>query len=259
MSKFLKVPFSCTGHGSEILLYPESYLKELIISSKPFITISKYNKKFLEDNYDIAPDVIKINYVGIYLDKFRPLPNHEKKSVFTILSVTGLIKIKGVNFLINACKLLQVKGLDFQCNIIGTGKLYDDIIGQIINLGLKDRVFLLGEIENNLLLQYYNDSYVFVLPSLSESMGVVNMEALACELPVIATDVRGVSEIVIDGFTGYLVKPANSHEIAEKIEFCYNNPNIVKQLGINGRKHVLKTFNIKKNVQRFEKLLNQSA
>lgn len=257
-SKFINVPFSCTGHGSELLLYPEPYLKELILNSHPFITISQYNKKFLEERYNISPNVIQVNYAGIYLENFRPHPN-QKPNIFTILSVTGLIEIKGVKYLIDACRILHKKGFKFICKIIGGGELYSKLYKKIHDLKLENNVFLLGEIENHLLVNYYNECNVFVLPSLSESMGVVNMEALACEVPVIATNVRGVSEIIIDGHTGYLVEPANSQAISDKIEFCYYHPEIIIELGKNGRKYVEQKFNLKKNVSKFESLLMNSG
>jgi len=253
-SKFLNIPFSCTGHGSELLLYPEPYLKELILNSKPFITISQYNKRFLVEKFKIPTEKIEVNYCGIYLDKFKRV-ERKKRAIYSILSVTALRDIKGVSYLIDACKLLKDQGFSFTCNIIGGGELYNNLFQHIEDMDLHNDVHLLGVIKNENLISYYNSTDIFVLPSLSESMGVVNMEALACELPVIATDVRGVHELIIDGYTGFLIEPANSNELAEKIIYCYKHPEIIEKLGQNGRKIVQQNFNLKKNVTKFEKLI----
>lgn len=258
LAKYLNVPFSCTGHGSELLLYPEPYLKELILNSHPFITISQYNIKFLEERYNISPNVIQVNYAGIYLENFRPHPN-QKPNIFTILSVTGLIEIKGVKYLIDACRILKKKGLKFICKIIGGGELYTKLYKKIHDLKLENNVFLLGEIENHLLVNYYNGCNVFILPSLSEGIPVAVMEAMAMELPVITSNITGLPEIIEDGINGYLIPPKDPQALAEKIIDLYYNPEKRTAFSKAARQTIIDKFNLKTNVANFESLLTNSG
>lgn len=253
-SKFYNLPFSCTGHGSELLLYPEPYLKELILNSKPFITISEYNKKLLTEKYSLPSDKIVANYCGIdtkYLNRLVSL--YPEK--FTIVSVTALKKIKGVKYLINACNILKRQNVIFTCNIIGGGEDYHALKNYIDELQLGEDIKLIGDINPKDIRDCLLKASIFVLPSLSEGIPVAVMEAMAMELPVIATNITGLPEIIDDSKSGFLVPPVDSNRIAEKINFFYNNPEVITQMGKCGRKIITEKFNLKKNVLKFEKLI----
>lgn len=253
-SKFYNLPFSCTGHGSELLLYPEPYLKKLILNSKPFITISEYNKKLLIEKYSLPEDKIIVNYCGIDTEYFnRHISPYPKK--FTIVSITALKEIKGVKYLIDACNIIKNKNVIFTCDIIGGGEDYHALKNYIDELQLGDYVKLIGEVNPETIRDYLLKASVFVLPSLSEGIPVAVMEAMAMELPVIATNITGLPEIIKDSISGFLVPPADSDRIAEKINFFYNNPEIIIQMGKCSRKIIIEIFNLKKNVFKFEKLI----
>ena len=104
--------------------------------------------------------------------------------------------------------------------IIGEGDEKEFLEKQIISLGLKDSVFLLGQKDD--IFRYLNAADIFVLASLWEGFGVAVAEAMACGLPVVATSVGGIPEVVEDGKTGFLVEPKNSELLAEKIEYILN-------------------------------------
>jgi len=257
-SKFYNLHFSCTGHGSELLLYPEPYLKKLILNSKPFITISEYNKKLLTEKYSLPEDKIIVNYCGVDIEHLKRLafPYPER---FTIVSVTALKEIKGVKHLIDACNILKRQNAIFTCDIIGGGKDYHALKNYIDDLELGDDVKLIGEISQQNIRDYLLKVSVFVLPSLSEGIPVAVMEAMAMELPVIATNITGLPEIIDDRKSGFLVPPGDSNRIAEKINFFGNHPEMIMEMGKHGRKIVQQKFNLKKNVTKFEKLIQLEA
>lgn len=247
LHRILGIPYSFTTYAHDIYFESERDLRKMALSAKKVITTSKYNQKYMASKFDIPLDRIDLVYSGIELDKFCPI-EVKKEKLFTILNVGRLHPIKGQKYLIEACKILKDKKIKFQCWIIGEGEERKNLANQIFNLGLEDYVQLLGTKKNEELLKYYNLADVFVLPSISESMGVVNMEALACRTPVIASNVRGVPELVIDGYNGALVSPKNSKQIADKTIEFKNNKNLLTRLKENARKVVEDKFDIKKNV-----------
>ena len=256
LSKFLNVPFSCTGHGSELLLYPEPYLKELILNAHPFITISNYNQKLLSQRYQIPSDTIKVNYCGVDIDYFKR-SGFPYSDEFTLVSVTALREIKGIQYLIEACKILISQIKDYHCIIIGSGEEYEDLMKLVTDYQLENVVRLIGAIEPDAISDYLLKASVFVLPSLSEGIPIAIMEAMAMELPVIATNITGLPEIIDDGVNGYLVPPQDPKALADKIMDLYKNPEKRTVFGKAARRKIEAKFNLKKNVARFEELLSQ--
>ena len=253
-SRFYNIPFSCTGHGSELVLHPLPQLKELILHSKPFITISNFNKKFLLKKYHIPEYKIVVNYCGVDTNYFTP-PKNRINSNFNITSVTAMKKIKGVEYLIEACKLLDKERIDFKCIIIGGGNLFDKIRDLITINNLDIKIKLLGPVDQREIKKRLSEASIFVLPSLSEGIPIALMEAMAMELPVIATNITGIPELVSNNVDGILVEPRNPFELAEKIKYLYYNPDVREKLGKNARKKVCEKFNLYKNTEKFEKLL----
>ena len=152
------------------------------------------------------------------------LPSYNKKNVRRkdrqIVSVARLVPIKGMSYLIRA--MAQVK--DGSLVIIGDGperrKL--ELLSKHLELG--DRVFFTGWInDHSRILDHLKQATVFVLPSLSEGLPRVLIEAMACGLPVVATDVGGVPEAVVDGVNGLLVPRRDEKALAKAIEYVFNH------------------------------------
>jgi len=255
LSKYLKIPFSCTGHGSELLLYPEPYLKTLIQSARPFITISKYNKAILNTRYNLRSDEIIVNYCGIDTEYFQRTPI-DKPKTFTLVSVTALKEIKGVRYLIEACNIIDKKINDFKCIIIGSGEDCQTLTNLITKYELSEKCELVGAVNQDRIKQYLQDSTIFVLPSLSEGIPIAIMEAMAMELPVIASDITGLPEIIENGKNGFLFPPFNIKALSDKIIELYQNPELTKEFGKKARNTIIEKFNLTKNVSHFIELIN---
>jgi len=254
VAQYYGIPFSCTGHGSELLLYPEPYLKELIVNARPFITISDYNKRLLLQKYKLEDSQIVVNYCGVdaaYFQKEKPGP----PSVFTVTSVTALKKIKGVIFLIEALRQIDREKIDCRCNIIGSGNDHDELLTLIHQYGLSEKILLLGARSPSEIKDYLGESSVFVLPSLSEGLPIAVMEAMAMALPVVASNITGLPEIVEDGSSGFLVETENADALADKIAHFYHHPDAIDRMGRRGREIILQKFELKSNVGKLEKLL----
>ncbi|KAF5059987.1 D-inositol-3-phosphate glycosyltransferase [anaerobic digester metagenome] len=138
----------------------------------------------------------------------------DAKIIFTL---GNLIKRKGFNYLIEAMERVCSQRDAVLCYIGGAGPERGNLQGQIDRLQLGEKVRLLGSVPSDILPFWVNTCDLFVLPSLSESFGVVQIEAMACGKPVVSVRNRGSEEVIISDFHGLLAEPADSEDLAEKI------------------------------------------
>ncbi|MBI4640709.1 MAG: glycosyltransferase family 4 protein [Candidatus Tectomicrobia bacterium] len=255
LAKFLNIPFSCTGHGSELLLYPDPHLSDIIHASQPFMTISEYNREFLEERYGIELGQIKVVRCGVDLDEFRPC-DRQNQGIPVILSVTWLRKIKGTEYLLKACQLLKEKGKSFRCLIVGGGEERRRLDEEVREMNLAKEVMFLGARPHEEVRRLYYEADLFVLPSLSEGIPVALMEAMASGLPVIATNITGIPELVTHGEDGLLVEPRNAVGLAHSIEYLLESVDVELRcaMGKRARQKVERSFNLKESVTRLEEL-----
>lgn len=182
-------------------------------------------------------DISLFENVGVSLDKVYYVPNgysHKsflsldsqncrkklglplnKKVILNVGSLYG--EVKGHKYLIEAMNEIVSQRKDVICFIVGGGKLEEKLKKQISSAGLNDYIKLAGNRPHSEIPLWMNACDVFVLPSLHESFGIVQIEAMSCGKPVVATYNGGSEEILISENYGYLVEPARSKELAEKI------------------------------------------
>jgi teichuronic acid biosynthesis glycosyltransferase TuaC len=140
--------------------------------------------------------------------------SRDTKIIFTL---GGLIQRKGFNYLIDAMEQIYNQRDDVLCFIGGAGPERGSLQGQIDRLRLGEKVKLLGSVPSDILPLRMNACDLFVLPSLSESFGVVQIEAMACGKPVVSARNRGSEGVIISDEHGLLVEPADPEDLAEKI------------------------------------------
>ena len=195
---------------------------------------------------------------GIDVDSFSIKINKEEKlqelGLQSNLKIVGTVcrlhePKKGVRFLLEATKTLQEK-LGFQLIIVGTGK--DE--KRLKSIARKQHInarFLGERADAREILRVMD---VFVLASLYEGLPVSILEAMAAGIPVVATNIGGIKEVVLNGKTGFLVKPGNSSALADKIKEVLENEEMGKKFGKLGFKRVKEEFSIDKTVNRIENL-----
>ncbi|WP_214041352.1 glycosyltransferase family 4 protein [Methanoculleus sp.] len=222
------VPFVITAHGYDIYSLPfkddewRERIEYVLNTADHVITVSQSNLACIK-RLDVATPVTVIPN-GFRSDLFYPrgslecrkalsLP-HEKK---IILTVGNLEPVKGQTYLVEAVQEIVRERKDILCVIVGAGKLSTALKRQIRSLGLEDYILLAGGKPHGEIPLWVNACDLFVLPSLSESFGVVQIEAMACGKPVVATRNGGSEEIVTSSEYGMLVEPANPEDLAEKI------------------------------------------
>jgi len=225
------VPFVVTAHGYDIYLLPfkdEEWRKKIeyvLNSADHIITVSNSNLRCIEKLNVNSPVTMIPN--GFNSNLFYPRDSTKCKKYLNlpldkkiIVAVGNLVEIKGYRYLIQSIKKIVETRKDIQCYIVGWGKL-DKKLRKLINkLGLQNNIKLVGGKPHEEIPIWMNACDVFVLPSLRESFGVVQIEALACGKPVVATRNGGSEEILTSEDYGMLVEPGNPHDLCEKIDMA---------------------------------------
>lgn len=191
------------------------------------------------DYHEIKEVTNKVTFVPLWVDtkKFKRLDKSSSerfrkrfapsKSVKIILFIGRLHPEKGVATLLKALKRLQDKEILLLMVYSNAEyrKIYEDLAAE---LGISDRIRFVGYVPNDDLPKYYNAADLCVLPSIREEWSNTLMEAMSCMTPVIATNVGGNPYLVVEGETGFLVPPNAPWNLAQKIRFVLENPDVVK-------------------------------
>jgi glycosyltransferase involved in cell wall biosynthesis len=163
-----------------------------------------------------APDLdIGVIPNGIDTDQFSPPERRNPKRTTRLITVARLLERKGIHTILEACAKPTMLPVELQ--IIGTGPYEAELREMVDNLGLDGRVSFLGYVPNEKLPKYYRRSDIFVLPSATESFGLVFAEAMSCGLPIAASNVGGIPETVRDGIDGLLCPPDDPAALRENI------------------------------------------
>jgi len=178
-----------------------------------------------------------------------------KKNDLLVGSVGRLVNQKDYSlFVKSALKVLNTyKHVKFL--IVGSGKEERYIKTLIHNLSLENHLILLGHQEN--VLDFLNAMDLFVFTSKYEGMPNAVMEAMASRLPVIAFDIPGVNELVLNGITGILIKERNEQILANKIVELLENEKLRIQMGLNGYQRIKEHYSMEKMVNNFEKIYSK--
>jgi glycosyltransferase involved in cell wall biosynthesis len=255
VSRLLGSTYSVTAHANDIYRSPV-LLPEKIGRARFAVTCTEYNRRHLASSLgpDLEARILRI-YHGVDLRAYAPRPDPSAGRPM-ILAVGQLKEKKGLRYLVEACRILADRGLDFECRIVGHGPLHDELDGLVRDRSLSDRVTLCGPLPHPDVVELYRGCTVFVLPCVVASDGDrdgipnVILEAMAMEVPVISTDVSGIPEVVRDGETGVLVKPADPVALADAIGRLLDAPDLRRALGSAGRELVTTEFEIGRNVDR---------
>ncbi len=159
-----------------------------------------------------------------------------------ITYVGRIVYHKGLEYFVQAAKYFDKQNAKFL--LVGVGDFRSELEEIIEREGLEDKVIFAGRVPNEELPNYYAATDVFVLPSVSrlEAFGIVALEAMASEVPVIVSDIPGVREVIVEGKHGLLTEPMNSRDLAGKIRTLIENPDLAERMGRNGRKWVEENF-----------------
>jgi glycosyltransferase involved in cell wall biosynthesis len=254
-ARLLDISFSFTAHRGDIF-EAKALLDEKLREAKFAIAISDYNKSYLlREAPDVEKDKVITIHCGVDTKVFR---RNRRRSACSphFLAVGSLLERKGHVYLVEACRILERKRVNYQCTIVGDGPQRHELEKRIQKYGLGSRIILAGSVPHEDIQSYYEKADVFVLPSLNEGIPVVLMEAMSKGLPVIATNITGVPELVKNDVDGILVAPGNSVELAEAMMKVSKDTGLQKYLGARARERIVVDFDLDANVAKIKNLFD---
>lgn len=219
-------------------LYQHFFKKLIVILlAKPlYQDICKYVK--VKDVY-FCPN-------GIPIQKNIPVHiNHEK---FNILFLSNMMKEKGVWDLVKACQILKEKGKIFHCHFVGkwSNISEEEFRRKIQLLDMGNYISAYGGKYGNEKEAYFQKANIFVLPTHNECFPLVLLEAMEYGIPCISTQDGGISAIIDEGKTGYVIEKKNPQVLADKIKILMEQPVLCKTMGIAGREKLESEFTLEK-------------
>lgn len=176
-----------------------------------------------------------------------------------ILFVGTLSIHKGVSYLLEAFSAVAGREADAVLLIVGSGELEGQLRALAERLGVAERVVFCGRVPYTKVPSYLSIADVFALPSIDEGLPRVVMEAMAMQVPVVATRVGGIPEIVTHGETGLLVEPANPGQLAEVIGYLLRDENGARAMGARGRQLIVEDYSFDEGMRKYRDALYEVA
>ncbi len=221
ISKITKIPYCCRGLGSDVYLSSENLL------IRPFIKYVARNSAYLfADGFDLCrkTSALANGKECYFAATSRKLENKKSDFIhlddtglFTFCSVGRLHQVKGFDFLIKACSLLQNKKTNFRCYIVGEGEEKENLKYLINSLSLDKKVILTGRLEDGDISDLFRHVDCIVIPSLSESIPLVLSEGVNAHKPLIVTNVGDMGYLAEKYKLGYVVEKENYNDLAEAL------------------------------------------
>jgi phosphatidylinositol alpha-1,6-mannosyltransferase len=257
VKKFLKKPVIAVSHGLDLTwknkLYQKLWINKFIPSLDKLICVGNETVKVAKEK-GIAENKLVFIPNGIDTEKF--LENHERLEIEKVISES----IEGKKFLLTSGRLAKRKGVAWLIrnvlpklpeNVIyivaGDGPDKENIQTAIKETSLKSRVKLLGYVDDKTRNILFNTCDLFIQPNIKiegdmEGFGLSVIEAGSCKIPVIASDLEGLKDAIIDGQDGFLAQPENSDDWTEKINKLLSDDNFRQEFGEKARQFIVDNF-----------------
>jgi glycosyltransferase involved in cell wall biosynthesis len=236
--------WSFTMHGPTELYSTERFnLARKVERADGVICVSEYTRSqlmYLTGTAHWAK--LRVVHCGTDLARYQYRPPPPPGEALSVLCVARLAPQKGLDVLVGAIGALAGAGTDVQLTIVGSGPLEAELRRRAEHCGVAQRVSLAGAVGQDDMAAYYARADIFCLPSFAEGLPIVLMEAMATGLPVVATRVMGVPELVEDGVSGFLVAPGNADELAGALGKLAASPDLRESFGRAGRLTVEQAF-----------------
>ncbi|MDR5672224.1 glycosyltransferase [Halalkaliarchaeum sp. AArc-GB] len=251
ISSYYDVPFTLTTHAYDLYRDSGAHTGTLLESADRIITISEYNKKFINERF--APSTpIDVVYLGIRPDKFSP---SDQVTDNRVLTVARLHEKKGVDVALEAIAIVAQEVPDVEYHIVGTGRQFEQLSQQVSELDIERNVEFLGNVSDEQLLAEYDQARCFLLPCVIAESGdrdgipVSLMEAMAMRTPPVSTTISGIPELVDHGTNGLLTEPREPEATARAVLELLGNDSEWSDYADRSRNKVVDVFNVHEQVE----------
>jgi len=222
-------------------------LDALVFVNKENQSSIRHKRKYVVENC-----ISKLSFNLEIVSATDPDLVEQCKNAFVVGSISRLSEEKGIIYLLKALKKLINDDNNYKAIIIGEGLLEDHLREYIKTNKLTDKVILTGYKKNAYrFLQLFD---VFVLPSLTEGLPMVILEAMQASVPIVATEVGGIPSILRNKIEGIVIKPSNSDELADAISLIKNNPKMAKEMTYRSLEKVQNKYSVEKMAKEYIKI-----
>ena len=257
-NKKVIVKMSSSGETSDFKVLKEVKFGRLFLrwirNVDAIISVCKKSSEEILENGFLKETLAEIPN-GIDTSKFSGDTFKGRKNLRNITYVGRLDSYKGVNYLLAGFKELLSKVGNIKLTIVGSGPDETVLKNMARDLNIIDVVAFKGRQED--VLSELDSTYIFVLPSLSEGMSNVLLEAMSCGLPVVATSVGGNSDLIKDRYNGILIEPGDSMKLSAALLELLKNDGLAKKLGKEARKTVKENYSIDHVVDKYVELYSR--
>ena len=291
-AKLAELPFSFTAHAKDIYTQRPSRVAEKMQHATFAVTCTRYNKNNLEaiarsfaapkapPSYALAPIAngapvrspqpgycpIHTVYHGIDLSLFSaPKQALTTQPPYSILTVARLVEKKGLNTIIEALRLLFLRNIPFQYTLIGEGPLLPELEKEIYKAGLTGFVQFTGTLSHEEVLRHYRKADVFLLGCTTakdgDRDGIPNVlaEAMAMGVPVVATHLSGIPELVKNNHSGFLVPCDDAEKLADATERLLTDEPLRQRIITGAERTVHEVFNNRQLIQQLSDIFEENG
>ncbi|MFQ5638469.1 MAG: glycosyltransferase [bacterium] len=240
IAAFVKImrgtPFVVTLRGSDTIRSGKGglshFVSKWVLKHADLVTTVNQDLRHWAIQQGVAPNAVFVIRNGVELNKNAEIK--KSNSLCRLIFVGHLVPAKGLNFLIEALAIVYRVNNSVRLTVVGDGVEINPLRKNVQVKGLNAIVDFQGVQPSNRIPQLMQGADCLVLPSLREGTPNVVLEAMACGLPIVASDLPGIREVVQDGITGLLVKPGHTEELAEKILQVIQNHEYRTEMGEKG-------------------------
>jgi glycosyltransferase involved in cell wall biosynthesis len=251
--------YSVTGHAKDIYTTLPQNVVMRCRDAEFVTTCTAANRDYLIDVTGLDPSAVRLCRHGVDVVRFARAGRNPQPG--RIVSIGRLVPKKGFDVLINACGLLRRQGVPFELRIIGSGDLRADLLALARDRGLEDSVHFTGSVSQDEVVCELAAAEVFALAPVvladGDRDGIPNvlLEAMAVGLPVVASAVSGIPEVVVDGVSGRLVPERRPDLLAEVLAELLVSPEQGVRLGAAGRQRALNEWRWEQTIAPLHDLL----
>jgi glycosyltransferase involved in cell wall biosynthesis len=220
--------------------------------------ITSVSQSVADELKEYGMDPGRVRITGNAVDERLFFPNRSDEKSINYILFTGVLRArKGLFDLIKSAALVNKKMPNTKFVICGTGPLLRKLKEQVGELGLQQQIIFTGRVDREKLIRLYQNATVFVVPSIYEGLPTVLLEAMACGLPVVATNIGGNRDVISSGTNGFLVPKRSPEEMTKKILELMDNEPLRIRIGTEARETVMNKYTWNKVADKFINLYQE--